>query len=163
MKTRTKNHRINVAEETRTQSQYGARRFADRCAFRARSFATTKLKPGGHITPYNIDIFVAWISFSIWFYSPFCEAPSATSMFHRSNSSSIVPSDATASTMYSALWFASRIARPIAGMSLTTPDAVSICTHRIALMAPSLSCFNRSSTATGSTARSHSPNRFFSI
>ena len=42
-------------------------------------------------------------------------------------------------------------------MSLTTPEAVSICTARMALMVWLLSRFRRSSSAAGSTARRQSP------
>ncbi len=77
----------------------------------------------------------------------------ATSMPQASMSNGMQPSEATASTISSAGCLAASIALRMAGMSLTTPDAVSICTTRMALMTWPLSRFSRSSTAAGSTAR----------
>ena len=56
-------------------------------------------------------------------------------MPHPSISNGMQPSEATVSTMNSAGWPAALIALPIASMSLNTPEAVSTCTTRIALMA----------------------------
>ena len=67
------------------------------------------------------------------------------------------PSEATTSTMYSALWLAALIALPIASMSLPTPEAVSTCVTRIALISPVVSFFSRASTSSGRTARRQSP------
>ena len=67
------------------------------------------------------------------------------------------PSEATQSTISRAGCLAASMALRMAGMSLTTPEAVSICTTSTALMAWPLSRFRRSSTAAGSTARRQSP------
>ena len=83
----------------------------------------------------------------------------ATSTPQASMSNGMQPSEATASTMSSASCPAARIAWPIAGMSLTTPDAVSICATRMALIVPPLSAFSRASTSAGRTARRMSPFR----
>ena len=89
--------------------------------------------------------------------SPFCEPDIATSTPQASISNGMQPSEATASTISSASWPAARTAWPIASMSLTTPEAVSICATRIALIAPALSARSRASTASGCTARRKSP------
>src|SRR5262249_39840342 len=83
----------------------------------------------------------------------------ATSTRQASISKGMQPSDATVSTIRSASCLAARIASPIASMSLTTPDAVSICATRTALMVPPLSDFSRASTSAGRTARRMSPFR----
>jgi hypothetical protein len=67
------------------------------------------------------------------------------------------PSEATASTISRAGCLAASMALRMAGMSFTTPEAVSICTTRIALIWCLLSRFSRSSTAAGSTARRQVP------
>ena len=105
---------------------------------RARSLAATKARPGGVIRP-------------------FCEPAMATSTPQPSMSNGMQPSEATQSTISSAGCLAASIALRMAGMSLTTPEAVSICTTSMALMAWALSRFRRSSTAAGSTARRQSP------
>ena len=69
---------------------------------------------------------------------PFCEPDIATSTPQASMSNGMQPSEATASTMSSASCPAARIAWPIAGMSLTTPDAVSICATSTALIVAAL-------------------------
>jgi len=104
------------------------------CASRARLPAAVKLRPGGVIRP-------------------FCEPAIATSTPHASISNGTQPSEATVSTINSALWPAARIAAPIALMSLMTPEAVSICATSSALISPFLSFFSRASTASGFTAR----------
>ena len=106
------------------------------CTARARGPAAVKLKPGGVI-------------------SPFCEPAIATSTPQASISNGMQPSDATASTISSASWPAARFASPIALMSFCTPDAVSTCATKIALI--DLSAFNLASTASGRTARRKSP------
>ena len=65
---------------------------------------------------------------------PFCEPDIATSTPQASISNGMQPSEATASTISSASWPAARIAWPIAAMSFTTPEAVSICATSTALM-----------------------------
>ncbi len=88
---------------------------------------------------------------------PFCEPDMATSTPQASISNGMQPSEATASTISSASCPAARIALPIASISFTTPDAVSICATSTALILPSLSAFRRASTAAGRTARRMSP------
>jgi hypothetical protein len=100
--------------------------------------AATKASPGGVI-------------------SPFCDPAMATSTPQASMSKSMQPSEATVSTISSAGCLAAVMALRIAGMSLTTPDAVSICTTSTALIVCPLSRFRRSSSAAGSTARRQSP------
>ena len=65
---------------------------------------------------------------------PFCEPAMATSTPQASISNGMQPSEATASTMRSAGCRAASIAWRMAGMSLATPEAVSICTTRMALI-----------------------------
>ena len=65
---------------------------------------------------------------------PFCEPAMATSTPQPSISNGMQPSEATQSTMSSAGCPAASIARRMAAMSLTTPEAVSICTTRTALI-----------------------------
>ena len=76
-------------------------------------------------------------------------------------SNGMQPSDATASTISSASCPAARIAWPIAAMSFTTPEAVSICATSTALMVSPpgdlRSAFRRASTSAGRTARRMSP------
>ena len=110
------------------------------CASRARGPAAVKPRPGGVIRP-------------------FCEPDIATSTPQASISNGMQPSEATASTISSASWPAARIASPIALMSLTTPDAVSTCVTRMALISPLASAFSRASTASGCTARRKSPGK----
>jgi len=93
---------------------------------------------------------------------PFCEPDIATSTPHASISNGMQPSEATASTMNSASCPAARIASPIAAMSLTTPDAVSICATSTALMVfppLALSALRCASTSAGRTARRMPPFR----
>ena len=85
--------------------------------------------------------------------SPFCEPAIATSTPQASISNGTQPSEATVSTMNNAWCPAARMASPIALMSLTTPEAVSICATRIALISPLPSCSSRAATASGRTAR----------
>ena len=66
--------------------------------------------------------------------SPFCEPAIATSTPQSSISNGMQPSEATASTSSSASLPAASRALPIALMSFSTPDAVSTCATRIALM-----------------------------
>jgi hypothetical protein len=108
------------------------------CASRAWSSAATK--PGGVIRP-------------------FCEPAIATSTPHVSISNFMQPNEATASTISSASWSAARRASLTAAMSFTTPEAVSICATRIALMVPPLSARRRASTSLRRTARRMSPFR----
>ena len=81
----------------------------------------------------------------------------ATSTFQASISNGMQPSEATQSTIRRAGWPAASIARRIAGMSLTTAEAVSTCTTRIALISCAVSAARRWATAAGSTARRQSP------
>ena len=83
----------------------------------------------------------------------------ATSTPQPSMSNGMVPSDAMVSTASSARWPAASMALRMAGMSLTTPEAVSTCTVRTALIAPDLSARRRASSAAGSTARRQSPGK----
>ena len=87
--------------------------------------------------------------------SPFCEPAIATSTPQASISNGMQPSEATASTSSSASLPAASRALPIAAMSFCTPDAVSTCVTRIALMLRSALSF--ASTASGCTARRSSP------
>ena len=81
----------------------------------------------------------------------------ATSTPQPSMSKGMQPSEATQSTISRAGCLAASMALRMAGMSLTTPEAVSICTTSTALMVWPLSRFRRSSSAAGSTARRQSP------
>src|SRR5258705_398456 len=81
----------------------------------------------------------------------------ATSTFQPSMSNGMHPSAATQSTINRAGWLAESIARRMAAMSLTTDEAVSICTTRIALISWAVSAARRLATAAGSTARRQSP------
>ena len=81
----------------------------------------------------------------------------ATSTPQASISNGTQPSEATVSTISSASWPAARIASPIALMSLTTPEAVSICATSTALISALASAFSRAATASGLTARRKSP------
>jgi hypothetical protein len=63
------------------------------------------------------------------------------------------PSEATQSTISRAGCRAASIARRMAAMSFTTPEAVSICTTMMALISWAASAARRWVTAAGSTAR----------
>ncbi len=104
------------------------------CALCALSLAATKARPGGVIRP-------------------FCEADMATSMPHSSMAKGMQAREATPSTMNRAGWPAASMARRTALTSLTTPEAVSICTIRIALMEWVVSRRSRSSTLAGVDGR----------
>src|SRR5262249_13641350 len=122
------------------QAQYGVRRPARRRTARAGPLAAANPRPGGAI-------------------SPFCEPAMATSRPQPSMSNSMQPSEATVSTISRAGWRAALTALAIAATSLTTPEAVSICTSSSALIACPASRLSRSSTAAGLTARRQSPRR----
>ena len=85
--------------------------------------------------------------------SPFCAPATATSIPQASISKGIEPSDAMTSTMKSASWPLARMALPSAAMSFTTPEAVSTCTTRMALISPAVSARRRVSSASADTAR----------
>ena len=86
------------------------------CTVARPSLAATKASPGGVIRP-------------------FCEPDMATSTPQPSMSNGMQPSEATQSTISRAGCLAASMALRIAGMSLTTPEAVSICTTSTALIA----------------------------
>ena len=90
-----------------------------------------KLRPGGSI-------------------SPFCEPATVTSTPHSSIRYSIEASEEIVSTKSSAGWRAASIASRTAGIRLTTPVEVSLCTTQTALISWPLSARKRASIAAGS-------------